>query len=161
MIFYALLPTIPKVSFINTVSLVAEENKQNYSTFGYIGGGLAKKSTYITGNASNYSSVWDGAPNRCFDMEQPCRSNPFNLTACYVALSDSNVATKLSLSKAILFLAAACLHAFKNTPGWNNSDKSNSSSLSLWLLALSTHCFNNIILRPNLRIQSKGSSHSE
>lgn len=57
MIFYALLPTIPKVSFINTVSLVAEENKQNYSTFGYIGGGLAKKSTYMTGNASNYSSV--------------------------------------------------------------------------------------------------------
>ncbi len=56
-IFSALLPTIPKVSFISTDSLVAEENKQNYSTLGYIGGGLAKKSTYITGNPSNYSSV--------------------------------------------------------------------------------------------------------
>lgn len=56
MIFSALFPVMPNVSFISTVSLVADENKQNYSTFGYIGGGFDKKSTYITGNASNYSS---------------------------------------------------------------------------------------------------------
>lgn len=125
-IFSALFPVIPKVNFISTVYRVAEENKQNYSTWGYIGGGFARKSTYITGNASNSYSFWEGAPNKCFDIEQPWRSNPFNRTAFSDALSGSKVATKLSLSRAILFLAAACLHAFKKTPGWNNSDKSNS-----------------------------------
>lgn len=70
-IFYGAFPTIPSVSFIRTVSRVAEENKQNYSTYGYIGGGLARKSTYMTGKVSNYSSVWDGAPNKFLDIEQP------------------------------------------------------------------------------------------
>lgn len=50
-IFSAALPTIPNVSFIRIFSLVADENKQNYYTLGYIGGGFAKKSMYITGNA--------------------------------------------------------------------------------------------------------------
>lgn len=70
-IFSELFPVIPRVNFIRTVSRVAEENRQNYSTLGYIGGGLAKKSTYMTGKASNSSSVWDGAPSKCLDIEQP------------------------------------------------------------------------------------------
>lgn len=43
-IFSALLPIIPRVSFISTFSLEAEENKQNYYTSGYIGGAFDKKS---------------------------------------------------------------------------------------------------------------------
>lgn len=70
-IFYEALPTIPRVNFIKTISLVAEENKQNYSTFGYMGGGFAKKSMYITGSASNYSSVCDGEPNKYLAIEHP------------------------------------------------------------------------------------------
>lgn len=81
MIFSEELPTIPNVNFIKTVYLVAEENRQNSSTFGYIGGGFAKKSIYITGRLSNSSSVWEGAPSKCFDIEHPCKSSPFNLTA--------------------------------------------------------------------------------
>lgn len=52
-IFSELLPTIPRVNFINTVSREAEEKRQNSSTLGYIGGGLARKSIYMTGRASN------------------------------------------------------------------------------------------------------------
>lgn len=51
MIFSELLPVMPKVSFIRIVSRVAEEKRQNSYTLGYIGGGLARKSTYITGKA--------------------------------------------------------------------------------------------------------------
>lgn len=44
-----LFPVIPKFSFINMLSLVDDENKQNYSIFGYIGGGFDKKSMYSVG----------------------------------------------------------------------------------------------------------------
>ena len=43
-IFSALLPVIPRDNFISNDSRVIEENIQNSSKFGYIGGGFGKKS---------------------------------------------------------------------------------------------------------------------
>jgi len=66
-----LFPFIPNFIFINKNYLLSEENRQNYSSFGYIGGGFGKKSTYMIGSYSYYSSLKEGAPKTCFAREQP------------------------------------------------------------------------------------------
>ena len=49
MILSELFPVIPRLNFMSIFYLVEEENKQNYSTLGYIGGGFGKKSMYSVG----------------------------------------------------------------------------------------------------------------
>jgi len=55
-----LSPDIPNFIFNNKFYRLTEEYKQNSSSIGYTGGGLAKKSTYNNGNYSNYPLFADG-----------------------------------------------------------------------------------------------------
>ena len=84
---------------------------------------------------------------------------PFNFTAFSLDLAYSNVVTRVSLSRAILFLLADCLQALMKTTGWKSSARSQSSPLIRPDCAFSTHCFTSNSFRPNLRIQSDGFSH--
>lgn len=86
-IFSELLPVIPSHTLIKMFSLVIVENRQNYSKFGYRGGGFDKKSMYKMGSISYYESVFDADPNKCLLIEQPCKSKPFNFMAFSVARS--------------------------------------------------------------------------
>ena len=157
-----LLLAIPNDNFINIDSRVADENRQNSSVCWYIGGGFDKKSIYKVGNCSCSWSVFEVDPSKKFLVnEQPCSSNPFNFIAFSVAFSSSNVATKDNLSKAILFLATNCLHAFKKTAGWKSSARSNSSSFNRSLWAFIPHCLIKTSFLPNFLIHYNGSSHSE
>jgi hypothetical protein len=159
MIFSLAYPNIPNFSRKSKVSRLTVENRLNYSSFGYSGGGFDKKSTYRTGNFSDYSSFCERGPSKFLWREHPWSISPFSFTAFSLDFADSKVVTRVNLSKAILFLLAACLHALMKTTGWNNYAKSHYSSFMRPDWAFKTHCFTSSNFLPNLRIQSEGSSH--